>query len=114
MPLRNFPDAVKEFAIQIYEKPKDVKNLNETHVAYTGTPQKHYSDSQKVILVIDPYSSNISYYEFQSADISFVEELQTIVNADGQTLPIMRLWVKKKAIAVRCIPFVVADTTPGL
>lgn len=114
MPLRNFPEAVKEFAIQVYKKPKDEKQLSETHVAFTGTPQKHFHDPDKVILVIDPYSSNISYYEFYSADISFVEELQTIVDMKGQSIPIMRLWVKKKAIAVRCTPFMVADTSPIL
>jgi len=112
MPLRNFPEEIKEFAIQVYQKPKNEKKLNETHVAYTGTPQKHYKDPDKVILVVDPYSSNVSYYEFHSADISFVEELQTIVDVKGQTIPIMRVWVKKKAYAVRCIPFMVADTSP--
>ncbi len=110
MPLRNFPEAVKEFAIQVYKKPDNVENLAKTHVAYTGSPQKHYNDPEKVILVIDPYSSNISYYEFHSTDISFIEELQTIVDTDGQTIPIMRLWVKKKAIGVRCMPFVVEST----
>ena len=111
MPLRNFPDSIKEFAIQVYQKPKDKKKLSETHVPYTGTPQKHHYDPDKVILVLDPYSTNISYYEFYSADISFVEELQTIVNVKGQTIPITRLWVKKKAVAIHCTPFVVADTT---
>jgi len=111
MPLRNFPEAVKEFAIQVYQKPKNEKQLSKTHVAYTGTPQKHYHDPDKVLLVIDPFSTNVSYYEFHSADISFVEELQTIVDIKGRTIPIMRLWVKKRAVAVRCTPFVVADTT---
>lgn len=111
MPLRNFPEAVKEFAIQVYEKPKNMANLGDTHVAYTGTPQKHYHDPDKVILVIDPYSTNISYYEFYSADITFVEELQTVVDSKGETIPIARIWVKKQAIGVHCTPFVVADTT---
>ncbi len=111
MPLRNFPEAVKEFAVQVYQKPKNPEDLTNTHVAYTGTPQKHYHDPDKVLLVIDPYSTNISYYEFYSADITFVEELQTIVDLKGETIPITRIWVKKQAIGVHCTPFVVADTS---
>lgn len=110
MPLRNFPEGVKKFALQIYIKPKDKRQLAETHIAFTGTPKKHYYDKDKVILVSDPFSSNTFYYEFITKDISFVEELGTTVNMDGEALPIMRLWVKKNSIGVRCTPFVVADT----
>ncbi len=110
MPLRHFPAGVKEFALQAYSKPKDKTQLRETHVAFTGTPQKHYYDADKVILVTDPFSSNTFYYEFLAKDISFVEELETTVNMDGEALPMMRLWVKKKSVGVRCTPFVVADT----
>ena len=111
MPLRNFPQAVKEFAIQVYQKPADDTDLSKTHIAFTGTPQKHHYDKYKVILVTDPYSSNISYYEFWTKDISFVEELMNSVDISGQTVPIMRLWVKKQSIGIRSTPFVVADTS---
>lgn len=111
MPLRNFPQAVKKFAIQVYQKPADDQALGKTHIAFTGTPQKHHYDPDKVILVTDPYSSNISYYEFCTQDISFVEELVNSVDMNGQTVPIMRLWVKKESIGIRSTPFVVADTS---
>ncbi len=111
MPLRNFPQAVKEFAIQVYQKPADDTDLSKTHIAFTGTPQKHHYDADKVILVTDPYSSNISYYEFRTKDISFVEELVNSVDINGMTVPIMRLWVMKESIGIRSTPFVVADTS---
>jgi hypothetical protein len=111
MPLKNFPEAVKEFAIQVYKKPKDLENLVQTHVAYTGTPQKHHYDPDKVILVLDAFSTNISYYEFKTKDISYVEELHNIVDMDGRVIQVMRIWVKKNSIGVRCTPFVVADTS---
>ncbi len=110
MPLRNFPEAVKEFAIQIHKKPENIEVLSQTHVSFTGTPQKHQHDPDKVILVIDPYSSNVSYYEFHTGDISFVEELNNSVDMEGRVIPIMRLWVKKKSIGIHCTPFMVADT----
>ncbi len=110
MVLRNFPEAVKEFAIQVYQKPEDEKDLRKTHVAFSGTPQKHPSDLDKVVLVIDPYSSNVSYYEFLTRDISFVEDLTNMVDAAGNVIPFMRIWVKKESIGIRSTPFVVADT----
>ncbi len=110
MPLREFPDAVKEFAVQVYKRPENEKRFYETHIAFTGTPQKHFFDAEKVVLVVDPFSFNTSYYEFNTSDISFVEELQTTVNTEGQAVSIVRLWVKKQAIGIRSTPFVVADT----
>jgi len=110
MVLRNFPEAVKEFAIQVYQKPENEKDLRRTHVSFSGTPQKHPYDKDKVILVIDPYSSNVSYFEFLTRDISFVEDLTNMVDTAGNVIPFMRLWVKKESIGIRSTPFVVADT----
>ncbi len=110
MPLRLFPQAVIEFSVQVYKRPMDETRFYETHIAFTGTPQKHYFDSEKIVLVIDPFSFNTSYYEFYNRDISFVEELQTSVNNAGQAINIIRVWVKKQAIGIHSTPFVVADT----
>ncbi len=110
MVLRNFPEAVKEFAIQVYQKPENEKNLRKTHVSFSGTPQKHPYDPDKVILVVDPYSTNISYYEFFTQDISFVEELNNVADPEGNIIPFMRLWVRKESIGIHSTPFVVADT----
>lgn len=111
MPLRNFPDGAREFALQTYSRPKDKEQLRQTHIAFTGTPQKHYYDPDKIILVTDPFSCNTFYYEFLTKDVSFVEEVGTTVNLDGEALPMMRLWVKRKSIAIRSTPFVVEDTS---
>ncbi|MDA3971136.1 MAG: inorganic pyrophosphatase Ppa [Desulfobulbaceae bacterium] len=110
MPLRQFPDAVKEFALQVYERPMDETEFYENHIAFTGAPQKHFFDHEKVVLVVDPFSFNTSYYEFKTSDISYVEELQTTVDKNGLAINIVRIWVKKLAIGIRSTPFVVADT----
>ena len=52
-----------------------------------------------------------SYYEFKTADISYVEELVNLVNIDGETVPMARIWVKKKSIGARASLFIVDDTT---
>jgi inorganic pyrophosphatase len=106
----NYPQESAKFEIQTYKRPKDIKVLRETHVSFTGSPQRHPYDPKKVILIADPYSANTYYYEFNKDDISFLEELASIVNMAGETVTIVRIWVNKMSIAVRCTPFIVADT----
>ena len=62
-----------------------------------------------MILVADPYGHNNHYYEFNTDDISFVEELPNMVTMDEDVIPIVRLWVRKGSIGVRSIPFWVED-----
>lgn len=99
-----------KFEIQAYERPKDLKKLKNTHVAFSGSPQKHPYDSEKIILVSDPFSSNTFYFEFNKDDISYVEELPNLVNVDGEVMTLARIWVKKMSVGVRCTPFLVEDT----
>lgn len=105
----NFLPETKKFEIQVYKKPKRLKDMRKTHVAFSGSPRKHPYDSEKVILVIDPYSSNIVYYEFKTDDISYVEELPNIVNMENETVTMVRIWVKKKSVGMRCSLFLVED-----
>lgn len=106
----NILQKTEKFEIERYKKPKDKKLLAKTHVCFSGSPQKHAYDSEKVLLVIDPYSANLSYCEFDKSDISYVEELPNIVDPDGEVMAMVRIWVKKMSIGIRCIPFVVDDT----
>ncbi len=99
----------EKFEIEMYKKPKDAQSLARTHVAFTGSPQKHPYDGKKVILMIDPYSTSLSYYEFKKSDISYVEELYSLVNPDGECYTMARVWVKKMSVGVRATPFIVAD-----
>ena len=110
MPISKLVDSTREFEIQAYKKPEDIKQLNLTHVSFSGTPLHHPYDSERFILLSDPLSSNTLYYEFFIKDISFAEQLQNIVDIEGQTLTVVRIWVKKKSVAVRCTPFIVEDT----
>ena len=109
MPLRDLLQEGRHFALESYKKAKDSKRLRDTHVAFSGSPYQHPYETTKIILVSDPYSTNTLYYEFKSADISFVEELPSIVTTDGTVLLTVRVWVKKKSLALRCTPFLVED-----
>jgi hypothetical protein len=114
MGTKNFPQQVKKFELEAYKKPKNLRDreLRKTHVAFSGSPLKHPYDPKKVILVPDPYGGNPFYYEFNNDDISYVEKLPSIVNVDGETLNIVRLWVKRMSTAVLCTAFFVGETKP--
>ncbi len=110
MPMPQFPQTAEKFEIQAYKRPKNFKELLKSHVAFTGSPRKHPFDPERVILVTDPYSTNTFYYEFQTVDISYLEEQPNLVNVEGETVLMARIWVKKNSIGVRSTPFIVGDT----
>jgi hypothetical protein len=100
----------EKFEIEAYRRPKNVKDLKKTHVPFSGSPLKHPYDSEKVVLLGDPYSSHPFYYEFKNKDISYVEELPKVVNLEGKAMTMVRVWVKKMSLGILCSPFLVEDT----
>ena len=110
MTSESYPQEAVKFQIQAYQKPKNIQILKKTHVSFSGTPKKHPYDTHKIILVADPFSTNTLYYEFSKDDISYLEELPSLVSLDGETITMVRIWVKKMSIGIRCSPFIVEDT----
>lgn len=92
------------------QKTEEVSELEHSHIAYSGSPVLHPHDQNKLILVSDPCSDNTFYYEFNLSDVSYAEELQNIVNGQGETFLMARLWIKKGSVGVKCFPFVVEKT----
>ena len=107
MPITKFLQEPKSLEIEPYKPQREAKDLKKTHVPFSGSPQKHPCDSEKFILVVDPYCPNTFYYEFENSDVEFAEELPNIVDPEGNTLSMARIWVKRKSIALRCTPFMV-------
>ena len=110
MTSESYPQEAVKFHIQAYQKPKNVQALRKTHVSFSGSPKKHPYDTDKVILVSDPFSTNTLYFDFNKDDISYLEELPNLVNLDGETITMVRIWVKKMSVGIRCSPFIVEDT----
>ena len=110
MPITTFLQDEKKFELQLYKKPKNISDLQKNCVSFSGSPRKHPYVSGKVILMADPYSSDPVFYEFKTETIQHVQELSNIVDMDGKTISIVRIWVKKKSIAIRSSPFLVEDT----
>jgi hypothetical protein len=88
--------------------------LGVENVAFTGAPRKHPYDEERLILVSDPFSSQTVFYEFRLQDVVQADELPSLVTEGGESVPIVRLWVKKGALGLRYEPFVVADTVRDL
>ena len=110
MVVKNFPQEIKKFEIETFERPKNLKELKRTHVPFSGSPLKHPLDPKKVILIPDPYNTSPFYYEFKSNDIAFAERLPNVVNLKGETVTMVRFWVKKMSVGTLCTPFVVEET----
>lgn len=96
----------EKFEIQTYYSSTG-KIDRRIHVPFSGSPRKHPFEKDKIILVADPFTSNTFYYEFEIKDICFAEELANISNIDGDSVPMTRIWIKKKSVAIMCTPFIV-------
>ncbi|MBA3014881.1 MAG: inorganic pyrophosphatase Ppa [Proteobacteria bacterium] len=112
MPITKFLQEAKRFEILTITKSQRFSDLRDTHVPFSGTPHRHPYATSKFILMVDPYCSSV-FYEFDTEDIDFVEELPSIVNLDGETMTMVLVWVKKQSVALRCSPFVVESLAPG-
>ena len=110
MVTKNFPQEIKKFEIETFQRPKNLKELRKTHVPFSGSALKHRFDPKKVILIPDPYSRSPFYYEFKSDDVTFAEKLPSIVNLEGETVTMVRFWVKKMSVGTLCTPFLVEET----
>ncbi len=105
MPIVNFLELKDKFEIQRYVKPK---NFNEKdYLPFTGSPRKHPHEKNRVILIVDPFSASAFFYEFNIEDIAFAEELSNISSLKGESVSMIRIWVRKGSPALQCTPFMV-------
>lgn len=98
-------ETIEKFEIQTYKKSGGMEKKD--HVPFSGSPRKHPWNPAKIILIVDPFTTNTFYYEFKIKDIGFAEELASMTNIDGESVSMARIWVKKHSVAIQCSPFVV-------
>lgn len=109
MPIRYFLQEFKTHELEYYKKAENTQELRSNHIPFSGSIRKHPYDTDKVILMTDPYGANTTYYEFNTCDISMVEELPNVVDFKGDTFTQVAIWVKKMSVGIRWIPFIVND-----
>ena len=111
MSMINFFELKEKFEIQAY---RNIKNLDkDIHIPFSGSPRKHPYDKARVILIADPFTDDTFYYEFRVEDIACAEELSNITNLKGESIPMVRIWVKKQSVAIQCTPFIVDTIKNG-
>lgn len=93
----------EKLEIDRYKKPP---SFSANHVSFEGTPRKHPYDSGRIVLIVRPFCQDVCYYEFKLADVDGMEEMSNIVDRDGNSLPQVRIWVKKGHIAIKSVPFI--------
>lgn len=111
MPVINFLKLKERFEIQRYRRPQSVDREN--YIPFSGSPRKHPDADNKLILIVDPFSANTFYYVFHIEDVGFAEELVNITNLEGESVSMVRLWIKRQSMAIQCSPFVVEKIPMG-
>jgi hypothetical protein len=62
-----------------------------------------------MILVAAPFSPHTIVYEFRYDDITHAEELPHLVNENGESVRMAKIWVKKGSLGMRMEPFQVEE-----
>jgi hypothetical protein len=106
--IEKFLEKAKRLEVDTFRRLPD---LRRHHVPFTGTPRKHPHDDDKIILIVDPFSTQTFFYEFNTQDVQGVEVLPSLVNMEGESVTMVRVWVKKGSLALKTTPFVVEDTS---
>lgn len=94
MVIDKFLELQENLELQKYVRQLDFDRKN--CCSFYGTPKKHPYEKKRVILVADPFGTNTFYYEFNMKDILSVEEQPSLTNIDGESISMVRIWVKKK------------------
>ncbi|MBA6327243.1 inorganic pyrophosphatase Ppa [Colwellia sp. MB02u-6] len=83
-----------------YHLAFNITAFKNEHVAFSGALGKHPYDTNKVVLIAEPYAKNTQYYEFNSADIGLIEKLPNLINSHGEDAVMVLLWIKKGCVAI--------------
>ena len=106
MSVRKYLQAKPLSTIAKYDSRVD---LEREAVPFSGTPRKHPYDDEKMLLVLDPFSSNTMFHEFQIDDILHVDDLPHRVTETGKSIGMVKIWVKRGSIGMQYQPFEVSD-----
>lgn len=83
--------------------------IRKNALAFIGALRKHPYDTDKLLLITDPFSSDTEFYEFRIADVVCYEEQPGIATDSGENLFMVKIWVQKGSFGIQYHPFEVAD-----
>ncbi|MCK9275323.1 MAG: hypothetical protein M0P57_09545 [Syntrophales bacterium] len=93
-----------------FELDTYIRDLTVEYVPFTGTIKQHPYEKDKIILIVDPLSTRLAYLEFNTGDIGAADELPSLVTLAGDSVRMVRIWVKKGSLGIQSLPFIVEDT----
>lgn len=82
-------------------------DLKEELTPFVGSPKKHPSNDNILMLITNPFDENKQFYEFYMDSISAVEEIGTISAENSRSAYQIRIWVRKGTMAIRSETFIV-------
>lgn len=82
-------------------------NYNEEYQPYEGSPKRHPTNENILILIVNPFDENKRFYEFHLDTIIAVEEIGTLTSNDNTSVYQIRVWVKRGTLAVKSETFIV-------
>ncbi len=108
MEIKNFLELKDAFELEKYVRNMDFDKKN--CCSFYGSPKKHPYEKKRVILVTDPFGEQTFYYDFKLKDILSIEEQPRITSPAGDSVSMVRLWVKNGSVGLQCTPFAVGRT----
>jgi hypothetical protein len=86
-----------------------IRNINysKEYQPFEGSPKRHPTNENILILIANPFEDNKKFYEFHLDTISAIEEIGTLTSDDNNSAYQIRVWVKKGIMAVKSETFIV-------
>ena len=106
MSVKKYLEAKPLSTIAKYDSRAD---LEREAIPFSGTPRKHPYDGEKMLLVSEPFSSNTMFHEFQIDDILHVDDLARRATEAGDTIGMVKIWVRKGSTGMQYQPFEVDE-----
>jgi len=84
-------------------------------VPFVGSIKKHPYDHKKCLVLLLHKQSRMPWFkegeliELKTRDVQGLDELPSSIDFAGTTINVFRIWVRRRAIAVRFVPFEVTD-----
>ncbi|HOP62705.1 MAG TPA: hypothetical protein PK906_04985 [Spirochaetota bacterium] len=82
-------------------------DLREDFIPFIGSPKKHPSNENILMLITNPFDENKKFYEFYMDSISAIEEIGTITSDNCKSAYQIRVWVRKGTMAIKSETFIV-------
>ncbi|MCX8059174.1 MAG: hypothetical protein N3A58_07150 [Spirochaetes bacterium] len=101
--MENLLESIKFKDLKAY----DVNEATVNSVCFIGTPFKNPTIQDKIFISNLFFSDMNTFFEFDIKDIIKFEEIDTIVNKDGNSYSLYKIWVRKGAKGIKHESFTV-------